>query len=288
MGLVGVLTYSGLNLASVDLPTWPEFKTQSGFSRTMQRVLGLNWLAARVAEAQVRAQLSKVATGQMTVHVTPFSALDMWHGKARRVEVKGRDVLVGKAFYIHRLTLQTDPRTPLWIDLKSGRPLNPVDARLSMTVTEDGINRSFQTPVLQKRLQRIRVPLFGMGSQQLRLLNSQVDFQPQRIQFSSQLAVKGMADNEALPVTMETAVEPDPETGGLHFYDVTVSALPGSTDSEQLQELVAKTMTSAVNPEKLLHLGSETKVSIQSVQVNTDTLVMTAQVRIVPAKASSG
>ncbi len=253
--------------------------------RGLQGILGLNRLAAWIGAHEIKKEINKKVDGKVSVNLKPYSALDLTEGKAKALEIQGDDLVYDHAFFVDHFQLKTDKETPIWVDTHNGKIMRPVKAEVMIHLTEANLNRSFQSEPIKQKLQHIKVKLLG-GKQILSLNQPKVAFYPQRLHFETVVRGQGTATDEALPLSFDTGLVPEKQTGGLQLKNLTVNPIPGIPDSELAKNFLTDVLQWVLNPKKLIPLKS-LKVAVESVQLTKDGLTLYANILLAPTSASS-
>lgn len=249
-------------------------------SRGIQGILGMNALAGWVGSRMIKSEIQEKVKGDVHVKLRPFSAFDLMSGKARSLEIEGRNLVVDEAFYISAFTLYTDKDTPLWVDTRQGKIKSPVEADVSVRITPTDLNRSFQTPDLRRKLERIKIPLAG-GSQTIALLDPKVLFKPGRIRFNTRVSIASNK-NKFIPLDIETGLEPDPKNNRIiRFKDIEVAPIPGVDNMPVVEEFLEVALQRVVRPSKLVPLDGAT-LKVRTIQISPREMHLAGRVKLMP------
>jgi LmeA-like phospholipid-binding len=257
-------------------------------SRMLQGLLGFNRVAAWMGSRRLEQAIHKKVSGDIHVHLFPYSGFDLLHGRAKRLEIKGDNLLYHHAFYVSHFELETDKNTPLWVDMDHDKIKSPLEADVSIGIQQSDINRSFETPYLKSKLQHIRVPIIGAFSPSLELLEPQVSLLDQRVQFKTKLSASNASPDKAIPIAIETGVDASGNTPTIHLKDFSIQApIPGLSNTA-VENLLEKGLQSLLNPEKLIPFkGGTFEIRTLTVSVSSDGIHIKGHIRIAPTALSS-
>lgn len=254
-------------------------------SRGIQKILGINRLAAWIGSRQLKKEIRKKVQGRVNVKLKPYSGFDLKEGKARALSIKGHDLLYDNAFYVSEFTLQTDEDTPIWIDLDSGDLRSPLEADVTIRIDEADMNKSVATPALRSEMENIKVPLLGMGEQRVRLLNPKVTFKPERIRLKTKMGVQGLSDDKALPLDIETGLEPTTSRALIGLKDVDIAPISGISNMSVLEGFLEEGFQWLLKPSKLLPLDGG-RMEVRSVRIADDDITLKGHIWLVPPRMS--
>ncbi|MCQ2957895.1 MAG: hypothetical protein MJ180_03220 [Candidatus Gastranaerophilales bacterium] len=146
---------SDSDLYKLYCPAQP-YDISNGFSKGVQSVTGLNLIARKIAEGEIKKEISKFATGKIKVKVKTFSATDTKNGRFRSFNIKGENLKI-YSIPISEFTAQTACNF-IYLDLEK----NPVELKEPMTIdfsakfTENDLNNILKTPTYHKYLIKIK------------------------------------------------------------------------------------------------------------------------------------
>ena len=266
---------------STPSPTVSPMQVSNPFSQNLQRVLGMNRLATHIAEKQLAHQIHKKVTGEVDVTVHSYSGLDLAQGKAKGLRIQAHHVLYDQAFYVSELTLSTHPSSPIWLDTHTGKLKRLVQADLQLIITQADLNQSMTTPKLQDKLQHLNLTLPGMGKQTVALLHPQIQLTPGQLHFQSQFGIAGQDAQQFLPLSIDTGLRPSPDGEEIQWLGLTIQPIPGIPGVEEYQPILTELLSWLVRPSKLLPL-KHGHLQIQTVQLETGKITLTAQVTLLP------
>lgn len=124
--------------------------------RGMQYVSGLNYVASKFAEFQIKKQILKHADGDFNVDIDSFSALDLASGKLKSLKIDASHAEV-KELYFKDIKAQS-VCDYIHIDYKA-KPVKlkqPLTVRFSGTITENGLNKTVQGQVYKNHLIKVK------------------------------------------------------------------------------------------------------------------------------------
>ncbi len=255
-------------------------RLSSPFTRGLQGLLGFNRMAAWIGSRKVEDKIREKVDGHIDVDIEPYSASDLAEGKARQLTVKGEDLVYDDAFYVSHFYLQTDDRTPIWVNPENGKLRSPVEADVTIHLQDDDVNRSFQTQHMRELLNDVHFSLFS-GEQRLRLIKPQVDFIPNRLRFSTQLASKAPDAGKPIPIKLETGLEPQGDRSLIRFKDLTIAPIPGISNMDMVEAVVEEALQYVLKPSRLMPIDHG-NMEIKSVQLSEGNLVVKGRVRLLP------
>lgn len=289
--LAGMLCFSMASLQAeaprLDPSRYPKPKVGSSFSRGLQSILGVNRIAAWVGSREIKKTIEKKVGGNIDVDLEPYSATDLAQGKAKKLTIHGNNLVYDDAFYASEVEIITDEATPLWIDLDNGDLKSPVEATVRVRLTSADINKSLASPPIQDMLQNIRVPILGTAaSTTLRLIQPQVSLQPEVIQIKTRLGVKHMPDEQAVPLTMETGLEPENQTGKIRLKHLKLSPILGISNTDEIARLLQGEVEDMLRPAKLIPLEKGT-FWVDSVAISKDDIRLAGRVLLLPPSTGS-
>lgn len=214
LALCSVYSLSPAVSATLDQP--PPFHIGSKFSRTVQKVTGLNWLAGfvagRVAENQLHRRLGK---GNIHVKVNTYSMTDLVAGKVSHVDLRLSQCFV-KQFPIGDIHVFT--AGPVWLDpgwhhRKSGLR-NPVCLNIHANLDATEVAKMLQTPKMASALRGLKLDLPGLGAQQLQVIDPHVELGDNLIKIHATLITEGGAPETGVPIDISGR----PEFVGAKLY----------------------------------------------------------------------
>jgi len=136
-------------------PSQP-YDISGGFSRGVQKVTGLNLLARKIAEKEIKKEISEFAQGKIKVKVATFSATDTKNGRFKSIEIKGDNLNI-YSIYLSEFRAKTVCNF-IYLDLEK----NPVQLKEPMAIdfsakfTEKDLNSILKTSTYHKYLFNIK------------------------------------------------------------------------------------------------------------------------------------
>ena len=276
--LIGLLAFllAGFNPLVMAQPVVkPPFKVSNGFSRGVQTVTGINFVARKVAEGAIARALKPQLKLKPKVRLKLYSAGDLAAGKLRGITISGRHLVLGVPF--SQMTLASE--SPIWLQLKGKPHLRmPVNARFNGVLTEPDLNQ-----MLKQRPTQVKLKLPGLGEQTLLALSPEVHFKPDTLQMKTLLTVPGASVETALPLEVEGQLRPNAERNRLVWHNLRL-------DSAALQspQMVAQFVEDQFG--KVLSFGSQRisghplKVLITESRLENQQWTLQADMRLLPPK----
>ncbi len=125
-------------------------------NRGFQTATGINFLAANIAQKQIKENLISFATGDINVKVGSFSATDSKNGKFKSISVKGKNIDV-YSVYISDLSVKTHCKF-MYFDLNSNpiKLLEPTIVDFDAKFTENDLNKILRTNSYKKYFFRMK------------------------------------------------------------------------------------------------------------------------------------
>lgn len=140
------------------------------FTRGLQTITGMNFIADHVAESQIKQQLSKIAQGNYNVNLDTYSAMDLAAGKFKGFDIKGKNIVINDT---HISSVEASSMCNfVWLDYKSNpiKPLAPLYVDVKGTITEDDINKTLTSQKFQEEIAKIK---FNIGDAEINLVQFQ-------------------------------------------------------------------------------------------------------------------
>jgi hypothetical protein len=280
------LGLSGMPAFSVEKqpPAYPEIRTASGVSRTLQTVSGFNALSGWMANRVLRQELAKHVHGPLHSHLSIYSGTDLLNRKARQVDISGKNIMVEGLAPLSEFEFKSDADTPFYLS-KSRRPilLRPVRFNVTATMTENDINTMLQSPSGQKLLTRMKVKLPPFGEQSMDMLNPAVQLEHGRLQLSSLLNMHGAPPENALPVHVSGNITAEKSRLMLSDMDLKIE---GINDTEDLEQLIQMYFSELANLNHIKVARHRVQVAIQRSELQNHQLHLQATITVSPdAKA---
>jgi hypothetical protein len=178
------------------------FPLGSKFSRTLQRVTGVNLITGAVASEVAKQVLQHKLGGKVKVKVRTYSLTDTLAGKVRSVSIqtngcKVKDVPLGK--------VAIKSENPIWYDYrrrnghKPGLNL-PVAMTVQAQVDQDQVGKALSTEAVSKSLRGLKLDLPGLGEQQLQILNPKVQLVGDAVKIDATLVTLGASPDTGVAI----------------------------------------------------------------------------------------
>jgi len=174
----------------------------SKFSRTVQKVTGINIITQYVASKAAEAAIKKKVGGKVKVKVKTYSLTSLISGKVKAVDVHVIDPSV-KGVTAGDINISSD--SPFWYNYKKSKTISrgmqtPVLMTVKAKVSEKQIAQALNSPQVTSSLRGLKLDLPGLGAEELAVLNPKVDVDGDRITLDAILAVKGASADTGVPV----------------------------------------------------------------------------------------
>lgn len=275
-------TLAASSKAVPDISSFEKPEASSGFSRGLQGILGLNLMAKWIGNALLEKELRKsLEGGSLSAKLKPYSAGDLAQGKARHLEITGRDLLYDQSAYITYIHVETDETTPIWINLRNGKLKSPIKARVDLVVSEADMNRSFTTPKLGRKLKAIKVPLLGVASQTLSLEQAKINLKPSELGFSGFLRAAGAPLGINLNLLTDLRVV-EPERTRLAFKNLKIQPIPGVSNITIVENVMSKVLERFLNPSLMVPLDKAT-LKVDTLLISESKIHLTGEVTALPS-----
>jgi LmeA-like phospholipid-binding len=192
--------------ATTKAPAKPEapFPLGSKFSRTIQRVTGVNLITGVVASEVAKQVLQHKLGGKVKVKVRTYSLTDTLAGKVKSVSIQTsgcnlKDVPLGQ--------VAIKSENPIWYDYhrRNGhRPgLNlPVAMTVQAQVDQDQVGKALSTEAVSKSLRGLKLDLPGLGEQQLQILNPKVQLTGDSVKIDATLVTLGASPDTGVAIVI--------------------------------------------------------------------------------------
>ena len=159
----------------------PPYNIASDGKRSFQSKTGLNALAARVAEHEIKKEIKKNAKGKIKVRVKSYSLTDAKQGKFKSFEVTGKNI-VASDVYVSQINVKTTcDFLHLDLDKSPVGLVEPVAMDFDVQIKEEDINKTLQTPAYQNyaigiKRRMVKISFFEFSNTRVSLNNNQFDF----------------------------------------------------------------------------------------------------------------
>ncbi len=221
--LTGGTVLAELTQFDVDEEKYPPVEIGHPVSRVLQKYTGVTLLSGWISSRVIERAVSEKLEGNLKVSLTPFSLTDLLAGKARKLRVRGKNLLYDGFLPIHRIQLETDEQHPIYLR-KGQKPalIRPIGVQMELQVTESDMNRFFRSERGKGYLTRIKVPLPPFQTPQyLDCLEPEVRLFGDRLHVKSNVNVHGAPLENAIPVEVSARILPDGSV--LRLSDVSVN-----------------------------------------------------------------
>ncbi|MDD3594193.1 MAG: hypothetical protein PHX18_06165 [Candidatus Gastranaerophilales bacterium] len=165
----------------VDFCPKPPYETAGTFSRGLQSVSGMNFVARNVAEATLKKEISKFVQGDIKVKAGSFSATDAKKGKFRYFTLHGQNL---KAFdiFVSELNLKTICDF-IHLDLTSTpvKLLEPMVIEFNAKITKEDLNNIIKTTKYRKHFMQLKFK--DKETQLLELSNPRITTEDNKFNF---------------------------------------------------------------------------------------------------------
>lgn len=229
---------------------YPQVNIGHPISRALQKYTGITrlsgWIGSEIAETLLEKELG----GQVDVSLKPFSATDLLAGKARRLRIRGENLLIDKTLPIRAFSVETLADSPLFI--KKGRKpilLRPVAFQASAVLNEDNLKAFLESKQGRQYLTRIKVPLPPYKKPQyLDALDPAVAIEDGKLCLSASVNIHGTPKENGLPVQITTDIKPDGNTLKLEHVDIHI---PGIQQTTGIERFLERFLTELFDPSKI-------------------------------------
>lgn len=261
---------------------YPEVKTASKFSRTLQKATGFTLVTGWIANRILRRELAEHIDGKLDSNLKLYSGTDLLKGKAKKIEITGRNVLLDDFIPLSDFRFESTNETPIFVKAeKHAFLLRPVQFKVSATMTERDINAMLQSEKGKKALTDMRVTLPPFGKQSFDALDPAVDIDGEKLIIKSLMNIHGAPKENALPLTLSGKVSANQSRLSLSELDIQIE---GIEDTQEVAQLVERYFGELVNLNKLKVKRHKVKVNVQRSDLKDDRLNMEALVTVEPDK----
>lgn len=243
------ISLSVLSPALAEQPAYPELKTASGFSRTLQNVTGFTPMSGWIANRILRKELGEHVQGKLKSKLTPFSGTDLLGRKAKRIHITGQNVLMEGFIPLSRFSFENKDSMPLM--LSKGHHaflLRPVDFNVTATMTEADINRMLQSEKAKTFLSNMKVKIPPFGGQAFDALEPSVTLDGDRVIIESRMNLHEAPPENALPVKVSGKIGAEKSALTLSDLDLQIE---GIQDTEPIALVVENYFSELVDFKKL-------------------------------------
>ncbi len=200
LGLNQAIASDQLSICTSYCPKRP-YAIGNIISRGLQNVSGLNFLATKFAESQIKKHLKKYATGDIAVAIDSFSALDLASGKLKKLDIQAKYIKY-KEYYISLVRAESDCNF-IHIDYKA-KPLalmEPLRIKFKGFLSEEDLNRTIKSSSYQNKISKIKIDGHSIGT--LEFKNPKIFIEGQNLKIKADLALPGIV-SFSVPVEVKS------------------------------------------------------------------------------------
>lgn len=155
------------------------YDLSGGFSSTLSRVSGVNFLGSKIAEHILKSQVTKNADGKFSVDVKSYSVADLKAGRFKSMEIHGKNV-VADGVYFSTMDISTlCDFNYIVYDEKNSTAVFKEDFPMSFAVTlsEDDLNKTMKAAGYFDMIEKVNnfgksLSLFKVESTQAKIRNN--------------------------------------------------------------------------------------------------------------------
>lgn len=183
------------------------YPISSALTRTVQRIFGLNLLASKAAEHEIKSQIAKTVKGDVDVNLKTYSAFDLIAGKFKSAEIKAKNADID-GIYISSFEAKTLCDF-VYINYKSNpvTPLAPVFVGFKGTITANDFNKTLASPKFEQNLTKIKTKINNADINLIDFVNPKVNISKGLISISTQIHLAGMPSYVNIPVKIRTGIK---------------------------------------------------------------------------------
>lgn len=278
-----VLSASGGWAADKPMP-YPEFRTSNSFSRFVQNVSGFTPLSGWMANRILRRELGKYVHGKLKSKLTLYSGGDLLAGKARRIELSGKNVLLDDFIPLSEFSFASVEDSPIYVS-KSSRPilLKPIEFKVEARMSEADINRMLSSEKGRKMLTGIKVSIPPFGRQYLDVLNPAVTLEGERITIVSLINKKDQPPEYGLPIKVSGKLSTERSRLNLSDLDLQIE---GFEDANEIERLIEAYFSEIVDLNHIKVDRHKVRVSIDESEIIDKQLHLRATVKVEPKRSA--
>ena len=196
--------YSAQQIYSCAAKPYP---ISNSVTRGIQRFLGLNLLATKIVELEMKKQLKNTAKGDFDVNIKTYSAMDLLAGKLKGVEVKAKNINAND-IYISSAEVKSLCDF-IYIDYKKNPvvPLVPVFVGFKGAVTEKDLNKTLSSKTYKNKLKGLKIKIYGNEATLADFYNTKVDIIDNKISLLSDIHLAGMPEFMKVPVKITAGLK---------------------------------------------------------------------------------
>ena len=155
------------------------YDLSGGFSSTLSRISGVNFLGSKIAEHILKSQVTKNADGKFSVDVKSYSVADLKAGRFKSMEIHGKNV-VADGVYFSTMDISTlCDFNYIVYDEKNSTAVFKEDFPMSFAVTlsEEDLNKTMKAAGYFEMIEKVNnfgksLSLFKVESTQAKIRNN--------------------------------------------------------------------------------------------------------------------
>lgn len=207
-GLIAGLTLStGVSFAQGITGSCPSkpYPISNSFSRGLQGILGLNFMASKIVEGQIKSQISKYANGDFKVNFNTYSVGDLAAGKFKGINIKGKDIVMQSGLRVSSVNVSS-PCDFVYLDIKNKpvKNISPVLMNYNVVITQDDLNKTIKSPQYKDNFQHIKTQMLGLDIGIVDLVNPKFEIKNSKLYFTTDMHFGGTPDFMTVPVKIGT------------------------------------------------------------------------------------
>lgn len=265
-----------------DAVKYPEMKTASGFSRAIQHMTGFTLVSGWIANRVLRHEIREHVQGKLDSKLSLYSGTDLLSGKAKTIRISGKDLLVGEFIPVSAFSFENKSGMPIYVR-KSSRPflLRPVDFQVSAVITENDLNRMFQSKAGREKLTGMTVDIPPFGKQSMDIIDPAVDIDGGKVIIRAMMNMHDAPKEYALPMRVTGRITA--EKARLKLSDMKID-IEGIEDTEPVARLVENYFSEIVNLNSIKISRHRVKVAVEKTDLANDQLNLQATLTVEPER----
>ncbi|MEI7474514.1 MAG: hypothetical protein WCK67_07005 [bacterium] len=203
--LLSSLLLSGTGYASTGSCTPKPYPISNSFSRTLQKVTGLNFVVKNIAQSVMKREILKTVSGDVNVKLDLYSVGDANAGKFKGLKISGKNLTVQD---IHVSSLEAKTLCDfIHINYKKNPvvPLSDIFVGFKSYITENDINETLNAPIYQAMFSGLKFN----NILDLSILNPKVNIENNQINLSGNITFSGMPGIFSIPLNLGIQLMPD-------------------------------------------------------------------------------
>lgn len=179
-------------------------------TRGLQRFLGLNLAASKVAESQIKSQLSKLAQGEYKIDLKTYSAMDLKAGKFKDLTLEGKNIYnADKGISLSYVKIESLCDF-IWLDYNKDpiQPLAPVYLSFQSVLTENDLRRIVSSREFQRNMKGMGLRAFNRDIFTVSFKNLNADIVNDKIYLLGDMEVNGVTKGRS-PVRIGMGLDVD-------------------------------------------------------------------------------